>query len=74
MYCQGFSTCAELPPRQAIEEDPLTLAENAFQCDRLLDICSEKKHEVTTYQPEILADHGRQQSCMEICYQTKTMR
>ena len=33
MYCQGFSTCAELPPRQAIEEDPLTLAENAFLCD-----------------------------------------
>ena len=34
----------------------------------------EKKHETSTDQPEILADHGRQQSCMEICYQTKTMR
>ena len=36
LYCQGFLTRAEWPPRQAIGKDTLTFVADAFQCDWLL--------------------------------------
>ena len=58
---------------QRMENDRLS---RQLLCSQLCEgkRCGEKKHEASTDQPEILADYFRQQSCMEICYQTKTMR